>query len=487
MLFPREYSKVMLKNPQNQLQSSEIRMTELRLNGITLEGISSDGIDDLYLETLNDKEYMKYSRQSAKLHTYNSQREYIDSFCSFQRKLLGVKDTQKNTLVGTVSYILDFNESSIRLGFLIFRNYAGEGYATKSLNILLPYLEKQFPGMNMIIGTHKDNFAMQRIAIKLNFQLQQNLNDEKNSTVEFVRKAPSLESSSISFIPDFVREARSIGIVANDAGGAEQISWLLRELSQPIFAHLNGPAKAVFERNQTKFSPVKEVERVMDCDLLITGSGWMSEIELSAIHLARMRGTPCLTILDHWVNYRERFQRFGQSEVRPQMIGVTNSFALEKAQEVFSQNPIWLIPDFQIRHYQSVIHATVSEPNNILVLLEPSAIQDSRLHSVNSPTEELINKSIIVGRERQFDRVIVRLHPAQASTSWLGFDPSLFANEIEFSDKQSLLEDLLHCKAVIGISSYALYIAAMCGKETYSCTRRVEGHWTDNFPVIHKL
>lgn len=462
-------------------------MTELRLNGVILQGISSGEINELYLETLNDKEYMRYSRQSAKLHTYNSQREYIDSFSSFQRKLLGVKDIQKNILVGTVSYTLDFSDSSIRLGFLIFRNYAGDGYATKSLNILLPYLEKQFPGMNIIIGTHKKNLAMQRIAIKLNFQLQQNLKDEKDSYVEFLRKAPLLKSSSISFIPDFVREARSIGIVANDAGGAEQISWLLRELSQPTFAHLNGPAKAVFERNQTKFSPVKEVERVMDCDLLITGSGWMSEIELKAIHLASMRSTPCLTILDHWVSYSKRFRRFGQSEVRPQMIGVTNSFALEKAQEVFSKSLVWLIPDFQLKHYQSAIDITISEPNNILVLLEPSAIQDSPLHSVNNPIGELINKSINIKSERQFDRVIIRLHPAQESTSWLGFDPSLFTTEIEFSEKRSLLEDLLRCKAVIGIGSYGLYIAAMCGKETYSCSRRIEGHWTDNFPLIHKL
>ena len=60
-------------------------------------------------------------------------------------------------------------------------------------------------------------------------------------------------------------------------------------------------------------------------------------------------------------------------------------------------------------------------------------------------------------------------------------------DEVEVSERTLLLEDLEISGVVLGLSSYALYIAAMCGIDTYSCFAGMKGHWTERFPKISPL
>lgn len=440
-----------------------------------------------YLEALNDKSYMQFSGQSKKSHTHESQLRYIKSFDFSQNALFSIKRIYDNALVGSINYFVDFSSFSINLGFLIFRDHAGKGYATEALEVLLPYLEGHFPDMEIVIGTHEKNLSMQKIALKAGFKEEAKSTYKDSLNLKFTKKLPRVGFTSIPYIPSFVLNATKIGVVAFDAGGGEQISWLLQELQQPILVHLGGPARALFERSQLKYSTAEKLEQVSNCDLIMTGSGWMTNLELSAIDLARKRGIPCLTILDHWINFRERFQRAGQNEVLPQFIGVTNSLALQKAQKIFPNNPIWLLPDFQIVHHRRILSKITRQENNLLVVLEPPSHHPLDSLSPNNSIERLIEKSIAMKITKNMDSLIVRLHPSQSHLSDLGFRADLYADEIKFSNYPSLLEDLTHSSIVVGISSYALYIASMCGLETYSSYEENKDHWTNHFPLIQRL
>lgn len=462
-------------------------MENLRSARISLKRLSESDVDERYLDTLNDKLYMQYSRQSQKFHTLKSQILYINAFNHTQNELFGIRNNHDNTLVGSLSYYVDYSSFSINLGFLIFRDHAGKGYATDALEVLLPFLESHFPGMEVVIGTNKGNIPMQKIALGVGFVLKSKLLHDDRATLHFVKKLPQVTLSSTPFIPSFVLSAKKIGVVANDAGGAEQISWLLRQLPQQILAKLEGPAKILFEKSQLQYSFVEDLEQLIECDVLITGSGWMTKLELTAIEFAKKQGIPCLTMLDHWVNYRERFQRAGLIKVWPQHIGVTNSLALQKAQVLFPDNPIWLFPDFQIKHYQKILGNVAIQRNSILVVLEPPPKHHLNSSLADETIVQLIEKSIEMKHSKGIDSLILRLHPSQTDTSHLGFYPDKYSDQIEFSSNYSLLEDLKRSSTVVGISSYALYLAAMCEIETFSVCDDSEGHWTSHFASIKKL
>jgi hypothetical protein len=112
----------------------------------------------------------------------------------------------------------------------------------------------------------------------------------------------------------------------------------------------------------------------------------------------------------------------------------------------------------------------------------PQDLLDSS--QIDENTVQLLEKSIKLKHRLEIDSVTVRLHPSQTISSNLGFSPDKYLNQIKFSNRITLLEDLQRATIVVGISSYALYIAAICGKETYSVSKGNRGHWTNHFPSI---
>jgi len=452
---------------------------------ITLTVLLESDVSGEYLETLNDSEYMKYSRNSNFTHTLGSQVQYIADFELSNNLLFGIKNTEDGKLLGSINCYIDFSKMTLDLGFLIFRNQQGKGYASEALGLLIPYLEAQFPGMTAVIGSNRNNLAMHEVAKKLNFQIESVGSQDIGLNLRFVRIFPKLNSVSLPAIPDFIINAKRIGIAAHDAGGAEQISWLLRNLPQKVLAYIDGPAKRIFENSGILFDRVDQLSEVMECDLVITGSGWMSQLEVTAIKEAKLRNIPCITVLDHWVNYLERFGK--DEESQPQILAVTNSVALHMAQEKFPNKVVWLLPDFQIENYQKAIKDAKNISTRALVLLEPTSTIDSMFAIDNFVIKDLIESAILLKQARGLSTILIRPHPSHMD------DPSIvdklngFPGEFEISKSASLLEDLEISEVVLGLSSYALYISAMCEIATYSYFAHRIGHWTNYFPKIMEV
>jgi predicted acetyltransferase len=425
---------------------------------------------------------MKYSRNANFTHTLSSQVQYITDFTLSNNLLFGIRSTKTGKLLGSINCFVNFSKMTLDLGFLIFKDQQGKGYASEALGLLIPYLEAQFPGITAVIGSNRNNFPMHEVAKKLNFQIDKDGSQNNELNLRFVRTFPKLHSESRSVIPDFVLNAKRIGVAANDAGGAEHISWLLRNIPQRVLAYIDGPALRIFENSEIEFERVNRLSEIMECDLVITGSGWMSQLEGNAIKEAKLKGIPCITVLDHWVNYLERFGE-GESSL-PQILAVTNSIALQMAQEKFPNNVVWLLPDFQIESYQETIKHVDKAPNSALILLEPTSTSDSMFAINNKVIENLIESAISVKRTRGLGRVVIRLHPSQMGDPAITDKLNDFPGEFEISTRTSLVEDLEESEVVLGLSSYALYISAMCGIDTYSYFAGMDGHWTERFPKI---
>ena len=196
-------------------------------------------------------------------------------------------------------------------------------------------------------------------------------------------------------MPDFIQKAKSIGIVANDAGGARQIGWLTRILECNITYFATGPAISILGQALPGARLKNSLEEILHEDLLITGSGWMTQIEQQAIEIANIQGLNYITVIDHWLNYQDRFARSNLSI--PIRIGTTNDLAFELAEFTFTNSQIVKLPDLELAYYRQFLSKNTQKKSHVLVILEPnSKFSSGAEYLIDSGREfEVINFAVV--------------------------------------------------------------------------------------------
>ena len=285
-------------------------------------------------------------------------------------------------------------------------------------------------------------------------------------------------------IPSILIDASKLGVVANDAGAAEQITWIFRHLEQVPSVFLSGPAERVFSNsNGLLYNPALTLQEVLSSSILIVGSGWMTTWETDAINAAHMNEIPTFAVLDHWMNYRERFRN---ATSLPSYFGVTNELAFGLASQAFPDRPIVKIPDFQLMHYKDHLESNSRGYSNILLLLEPNTnfLNDSKFGITEKIQYEALEFAAKLKKTHNSSAVVVRLHPSQKNNPRLA--DFLLANSIgvKLSYCDDLLEDLSMASHVIGFNTYGLYLSSMCGIKTYSYFAQDSKHWSYEFANI---
>ena len=136
-----------------------------------------------------------------------------------------------------------------------------------------------------------------------------------------------------------------VGVVVNDAGGANQIfAYLEARGIMPKFFDATGPAGThLFNQFAFRDKPSKNFKLWIDnVDVLLTGTSLSFDGEHNARCLARSKSVYSIVVLDHWVNYLSRFVRNGDTCL-PDEIWVTDEFALAKAQTDFNATKLKLV------------------------------------------------------------------------------------------------------------------------------------------------
>jgi hypothetical protein len=137
--------------------------------------------------------------------------------------------------------------------------------------------------------------------------------------------------------------ARRVAVVAHDAGGARAVAPVAQELARrghEVTALISGPATALWTGLESQLrlvsladgTPVDELGRILgelDVELLLSAAGLYNHIEHRARVAARRLGLPVIALLDSWCNYRERFQREGESSF-PDRVCVMEESAREE-------------------------------------------------------------------------------------------------------------------------------------------------------------
>ncbi len=263
---------------------------------------------------------------------------------------------------------------------------------------------------------------------------------------------------------------KTLAVVCHDAGGACQIA---AQLSRAEYDKVNcrilteGPATAIFHEAFSNRNFAQSIpDALSGVQLLITGTGWASNLEHHARGAAKRSGIYSIAVLDHWTNYAERFVRDGE-KVLPDEIWVVDEYAWRLAKEIFPSLKITLRHDYYADQQARRI-APLSETvkGELLYLLEPMRSDWGRgelgeFQALRYFLEHLPRLALPA------DTVIrLRPHPSEPPGK---YDVFLAApsHHQALLDTGGLTEALSRARWVVGCQTYAMTLALKADRKVY--------------------
>ena len=276
-----------------------------------------------------------------------------------------------------------------------------------------------------------------------------------------------------------------LGIVSHDAGGAEILShWIKKNYSKNEYIfYLDGPAEKIFKNNIdnkliNEFANCEIGKFIELSDLIITGTSWQSSIERRFIKSAKLHGKKVISILDHWVNYRERFITEGNL-ILPDEIWVCDEYAKKIAEDKFKNISLKLIENPYIENLKKNITSYMKlnsnlMTENILYVCEPikdhAKIQfgDENYHGYTeeSALEYFLKQIDLLNID--YKNIIIRPHPSEniKKYNWV---IAKFSNlNIIIDNERSLMDQIMLSNTVVGCESMAMVVGLVANKRVIS-------------------
>ena len=263
-----------------------------------------------------------------------------------------------------------------------------------------------------------------------------------------------------------------VAVICHDAGAANHIlSWLKVDCRlDAVRAVMCGPAKGLWKQAFPEVPLCHTIEMALDdAKSVISGTGWASNIEHEARRMAKARGIPSVAILDHWVNYAERFIREGEC-VWPDEFWVVDEQAMSIAEKTFPSMRIRLVPNVYLANQvqRVIMPAHIVEPE-LLYVLEPMRTdwgrgEDGEFQALDYFVSKLPRLSLPAD-------IVIRLRPHPSDPpgkydAWIARHPALY---ILVDDSPQMSDALSRARWVAGCESFALVIALGAGRQVF-CT-----------------
>ena len=130
---------------------------------------------------------------------------------------------------------------------------------------------------------------------------------------------------------------------------------------------------------------------------VITATSWQSDLEKKTIMMQEKRIFVC-AMLDHWVNYKERFLMNGV-EIKPDQIWVLDDYAYKKARVALSEANIIQVKNYYLEERVKKVKSLTTKVKQGQVLFLGENIKEHALRSYGDPdyfgyNEESILKTL---------------------------------------------------------------------------------------------
>jgi hypothetical protein len=268
--------------------------------------------------------------------------------------------------------------------------------------------------------------------------------------------------------PDF---PLGTAIVCHDAGAANIVIASLRATGRSDWqAYVQGPAKKLWEASFPGIALCDSLDEALaGAELLVTGTGWASDIEHEARQIAQSLRVRTVAVIDHWVNYAERFVWHGET-IWPDEFWVTDEYAFEIALRIFPGQAVFQVPNHYVEiQLHDIARVEKSGAPELLYVLEPFRADWGR----GTPGEfqaldYFISRLPELGLSAE---TVIRLRPHPSDPQgkycdWIDLHPEM---NIELDTSLSIAESLGRATWVAGCESFALVLALMAGRKVY-CT-----------------
>jgi hypothetical protein len=265
-------------------------------------------------------------------------------------------------------------------------------------------------------------------------------------------------------LSELVAQPERLAITAHDAGAANLIlAWIAAE-SGPYRLQLGGPAEHLWrQRFGAKPRNLPSDRLLQGADCLLSGTGWASDQEHEARKISKATGIRSVAVIDHWVNYRERFIRNGD-EVLPDEIWVSDEYALDMALAEFPEVPVRLKPNLYLDEQLANAPALTDPDRDVLIVAEPARSDWGR----GTPGEFQALDYFLLRREAagipDDAPIRIRAHPSDPEGKYDGY----VRPGVSIDRSHDIASALAGVRWVIGCQSYALVIALAAGRQVIS-------------------
>jgi len=295
--------------------------------------------------------------------------------------------------------------------------------------------------------------------------------------------------------------------VAYDAGGAETLSSYLKQKKQEYVSLqclVKGPARNIFLKKGlgkyiVNISKSRKAVISKRIDLLITATSWNSSLEIRFLKLAKDNNIPTISVLEHWVCYKERFgyPSLDWRENLPDRIWVFDCLAEKLAKKEFGgTTKISRKPNFYFKElkseYKNISTKKDKRHFNVLFLSEPITERKIPVNQEIKKSEKdvatrLIELLVSLKHTRPAS-LTIRRHPSEDNTKY----SSLLRDNINNGGfrvflsnprNSSLIENIRRADIVVGIQSPALIIASLF-KDAISCCDKLP-RWFIKYNIKH--
>ena len=220
--------------------------------------------------------------------------------------------------------------------------------------------------------------------------------------------------------------------------------------------------------------------------IVVTGTGWASDLEHLARQLAFSRNIRSVAVLDHWVNYRERFERNGNLQL-PEEIWVSDTEAAALASRMFPKLPVKQLPNYWLQGLSNKVDSRRgklkprSPATRLLYLLEPIRVPWSTTSALGSEAGEfqglrywlehlprLIDQGY-VAPVHQLESLKLRPNPSESVDKYDSLISEYNSSwPISLDSSTELADSLAWADATFGCETQALVAAMFCGIPAFS-------------------
>jgi len=289
-------------------------------------------------------------------------------------------------------------------------------------------------------------------------------------------------------------------VVSHDAGGGNILSSLIKKYHRNFnwITCVSGPAKKIFLKNRInlladqisfKYKDIKSVLGFSKPDLILTSTSWESDFDINFIREARKNNIKTSSFLDHWCNYKERFDYPANWKKNlPDFIFVGDKWAYKIAlKNGFPQKKLLQVENPYLEEIFKQSKKTKwkkkNDDNKIRMLYVSQPVFSHAKKKYKNPnywgyTEyKIIDDLLKILNQNTTEtqlKLKIRLHPSEDINKY----SNLLRNQkyskikkfiaISNPAKNPLVKDCCWADAVIGSGSMALVIAHLLGKKAIS-------------------